>query len=248
MEIKANRRKGILAMLIVVLFVAVLITFPYTFNLTWALPSTDSDRTLTYSTGKLTWDTDAQIDENGVIKLGMFKSEYEDVKSNDGENIVAPGTENSTSIRLLNPSANEISYTAYLYRIDKTGVPIDASLTCGVEAKDYAVPSNIDANSLVSVRSGSVGKSSVSVIDVDWVWGYSKNTDGDVSDTALGIKSTTDEVEYGLYVVVTDNGSVIAPNTGDNSDMMLWCTILVVSVCVVSSFAVIGRRKKKTGK
>ena len=248
MEIKANRRKGILAMLIAVLFVAALITFPYTFNLTWALPSTDSDRTLTFAAGKLTWDTDAQIDENGVIKLGMFKSEYENVKSNDGENIVAPGTENSTSIRLLNSSPNEISYTAYLYRIDKTGVPIDASLTCGVEAKDYAVPSNIDANSLVSVRSGSVGKSSVSVLNVDWEWGYSKSTDGDTSDTALGIKNSSDEVEYGLYVVVTDNGSVIAPNTGDNSDMMLWCTILVVSVCVVSYFAVIGRCKKKTGK
>ena len=67
-------RREILTVLIVVLFAAALITFPYAFNLTWAMPGADMDRTLTYRTGSLTWDSDAEIDANGVIRLSMFRS------------------------------------------------------------------------------------------------------------------------------------------------------------------------------
>ncbi len=248
MELKIKRRKGILAMLIAVLSVSALITFPYAFNLTWSLPGADSDRTLTYSTGKLTWDGNAKISEDGAIKLGMFKSSYENATSKDGTNIVAPGTENETSIRLLNSSPNEISYTAYLYRIDKTKVPIKASLTAGVEAKDYYLPSNIDPDSLINVRCGSVGKSSVSVLDINWKWEYSESEQGDTLDTALGAKSPADEVEYGLYIVVTDNGSTVTPSTGDNSDMMIWFIVIVAALCVVVSVTFIGRRKGQKNK
>lgn len=62
MEHRTKAHSGVLATVIAVLAIAVLITFPYAFNLTWSLPGAESDRTLTYSTGKLTWDSAADID------------------------------------------------------------------------------------------------------------------------------------------------------------------------------------------
>ena len=90
MEHRTKAHSGVPATVIAVLAIAVLITFPYAFNLTWSLPGAESDRTLTYSTGKLTWDSAADIDANGVIRLSMFRSDYDGVSAGNGHNVIAP--------------------------------------------------------------------------------------------------------------------------------------------------------------
>ena len=250
MEQKAKARSGILATLVAVLAIAVLITFPYAFNLTWSLPGADSDRTLTYSTGKLTWDSAADVDSAGVIQLSMFRSDYDNVSAENGENVIAPGTEKTTRIRLLNKASGSVRYTAVLYRLDNTDVPIQAGLT-GTDAAitGYTLPAGVTKDQVIGAVGGDLNGTSVKTVDVDWKWDYSIDDPTDVHDTQLGNRTPSDAVKYGLYVVVEDenskDGGVVLPQTGDDSHMMLWFILLVVSLCLMIVLTVWDRRSAR---
>jgi len=252
LEQKIRNRRGILAMLIVVLTAAALLTFPYAFNVTWSLPGAEADRTLTYRRGKLTWDTAADIDENGVIQLSMFRSQYENVNAEDGGKVLAPGTEKTTGIRLLNTVNGPIRYTAVLYRLDDTDVPISANLTGedGPVTK-YALPKGVTEDQVVEAIGGTVSRTSVKTMDIDWHWDYSVDEPTDEHDTGLGNKSALDQVHYGLYVVVEDYNNYdgpIPPKTGDNSNMLLWFILAVLSLIAVIYLAIGDRRREKAQK
>lgn len=273
MNITARKQRGILALLIVFLSAAAILTFPYAFNLTWALPGAESDRTLTYTPGKLTWDSDADIDEEGAVILPVFKSAYENAASKDGRNIVAPGTSNTTGIRLLNSSNNEIRYTAVLYRLDDTKVPIVSDLSGGEESEADVLPENVTEDMVEACISGTVSKNSVKTLDISWEWAWSDTETDNVFDTSLGIKENPDEVEYGFYLVVQDdsipdddsddqsdddknddsnrdntNGKTISPTTGDTSNMLLWFIIAACALAVVIVVLIISSRRKKENK
>lgn len=255
MEQELRSRRGVLTTLIVLLFAAALITFPYAFNLTWSSPA--ADRTLTYTVGSLTWDSAAKIDKNGVIQLSMFDPGYDNVKSADGENVVAPGTGKTTQILLKNTVSGSIRYTAVLYRLDKTDVPIAAGLTGPDPAvKDYYLPNGVAAEQVVSAVGGTVNGGSVKTLDISWNWEFSKGNDkGDERDTMLGNKSPADEVEYGLYIVVEDdnyygggginNCLVVPPKSGDNSTVKL-LVLSVLAMCAALAFTHRDKRAKKS--
>ena len=270
---KLKTQRGILTLLIVFLSAAAILTFPYAFNLTWALPGAESDRTLTYTSGKLTWDSDADIDEEGAVILPVFKSAYENAKSKDGKNIVAPGTSNETGIRLLTASNNEIRYTAVLYRLDDTEIPIVSGLAGGEEAEAEVLPENVTQDMVEACISGTISKNSVKTLDISWEWAWSDTESDNIFDTSLGVKENPDEVEYGLYVVVQDdsipdeddsdadsddkkddsnndntNGKTISPTTGDTSNMLLWFIIAACALAVVIVVFIISSKRKKEDK
>lgn len=254
MEQELRSRRGVLTTLIVLLFAAALITFPYAFNLTWSSPA--ADRTLTYTVGSLTWDSAAQkIDKNGVIQLSMFDSGYDNVKSADGGKVVAPGTGKTTRILLKNTVSGSIRYTAVLYRLDdNTDVPITAGLT-GLAVKDYYLPKGVAKEQVVSAVGGTVNGGSVKTLDISWNWQFSKGAEGDAHDTMLGNKSPADEVEYGLYIVVEDdnyygggginNCLVVPPKSGDNSTVKL-LVLSVLAMCAALAFTHRDKRAKKS--
>lgn len=248
MKQKQKARRGILTVLTVVLLAAAVVTFPYAFDLTWSLPGTDADRTLTYTTGSLTWDSAADIDENGVICLSMFKPDYNSVDAQNGDKVVAPGTEKNTGIRLLNSASGAVSYTAVLYRLDTTEVPVTASLSGANAVGSYALPKGVSADQVINAVGGTLKGGSVELLDIDWQWQFSVDVETDAKDTGLGNKSVPDEVKYGLYVVVTDNNSYYSPKTGDSSNMMLWFVLLLVSLCAVVFFLFWGARSEKAQK
>lgn len=249
MEHRTKAHSGVLATVIAVLAIAVLITFPYAFNLTWSLPGAESDRTLTYSTGKLTWDSAADIDANGVIRLSMFRSDYDGVSAGNGDNVIAPGTEKTTRVRLLNAAGNSVRYSAVLYRLDGTDVPIQAGLSGADPAvADYALPAGVTKDQVVGAVGGALSGATVKTVDVDWNWDYSIDAPADDHDTRLGNHTSADAVQYGLYVVVEDggkNGGFVLPQTGDNSHLMLWFIVLVVALCLMISLAVWNRRNAR---
>lgn len=255
MEQELRSRRGVLTTLIVLLFAAALITFPYAFNLTWSSPA--ADRTLTYTVGSLTWDPAAKkIDKNGVIQLSMFDSGYVNVKSADGGKVVAPGTGKTTNILLKNTVSGSIRYTAVLYRLDDTKVPIVAGLTGPDPAvTDYYLPNGVAKEQVVSAVGGTVNGGSVKTLDISWNWKFSKDDEGDAHDTMLGNKSPADEVEYGLYIVVEDdnyygggginNCLVVPPKSGDNSAVKL-LVLSVLALCAILSFTHRDKRAKKS--
>ena len=205
-------------MLIVLLFCIASVTFILAINPTYALPGASTDRTLTYSTNSLTWDSSANIDKDGVAELSLFSSSYSNAKSENGDKIIAPGTENTQSIRLHNTAANQIEYTAVLYRIDSTDIKIEAALSSdnAKATTSYTLPSGVDKTSVVSAIAGTTAANAVDVIDVDWKWLYEGGNDS--TDTALGNADELDNVSYGLYIVVTDPGQDVDPDNPDNPD------------------------------
>lgn len=72
---------------------------------------------LSYTTGRLTWDSATGIDENGAAVLSLFADAYQNVLSENGERVVAPGTDGSCTVRLENRMGYAISYIAVAYRI-----------------------------------------------------------------------------------------------------------------------------------
>lgn len=252
MEQELRSRRGVLTTLIVLLFAAALITFPYAFNLTWSSPA--ADRTLTYTVGSLTWDSAAKIDKNGVIQLSMFDSGYDNVKSADGGNVVAPGTRKTTNILLKNTVSGSIRYTAVLYRLDNTDVPIVAGLT-GPAVTNYYLPKGVKEEQVVSAVGGTVNGGSVKTLDISWNWDFFKDAEGDERDTMLGNKSPADKVEYGLYIVVEDdnyygggginNCLVVPPKSGDNSTVKL-LVLSVLAMCAALAFTHRDKRAKKS--
>ena len=247
----------------VALFVIAVLTFPYAFNTSWAAPANDASRTITYASGDLTWDSAAEIDEDGAIVLSMFKDAYTTTASSNGDKIVAPTTQNSTSICLKNDSADNITYTAVLYRLDDTNLPVNAKLKGGQDTSDYTLPESVSADQVVSAVTDNMSASTLSNIDINWAWNYETSTaEGttDEADTTASSLEDAPKVKYGFYVVVSDDeyvpptdmdgtgkssGIKALPKTGDNTPT-LWIFILAVlalAIMLLSLFA--NKRRKK---
>ena len=207
---KTKTKQGMLLVTIVALFVAAALTFPYAFNVTWALGGSSTDRTLTYTPGKLTWDSAAQINEDGSIKLSLFKTSYgNNVVSSDNTNVVAPGTQNYEGIRLLNSAGKEIKYTAVLYRQDKNEAIIDASLSGGTKTQNYTLPTGVAQDDVVSAISGGLSGSSAQTLGVNWEWKYSNKSveNADANDTTATNNLENEYVNYALYIVAEDTNT-----------------------------------------
>ena len=264
---------------IISLALVCVITFPFAFNLTYSLPGAKADRTLTYKTGSLTWDSKTKVNSDGTAVLSMFKSNYDNtVDSSNGDKVVAPGTANTENIRLLNTANNSISYTAVLYRLDSTSVPIQADLSDdnAQETDNYSLPSGVNKSDVIKAVAGTSSASTVNMLSVNWSWDFSgaNNVNSDASngaansttkqtsdeiDTAFGNASEADVVEYGVYVVVTDNydkdsskdssgnasGKKIVPKTGDNSILMIIFIIVVIALILAIIFAILNRKKRR---
>ena len=205
MSKQVNRKQGVLGVCIAVLFALACLTFPFAFNLTWSAPYSNADRTITYTTNKLEWDASAPTNADGTINLELFKPEYDNVKSEDGENIVAPGTSNSRSVRFMNESTAAIRYWATLYRTDATGANVVAHVTGDEDAEltdQHYYPDGVNENDVVEVetRTGMLTGSNTTQLGVNWEWVFEESKFQDTIDTMVG--NTSDgKVEYGLYVV-----------------------------------------------
>ncbi len=218
-EKRTNTKTGVLGISVAILFIVAVLTFPYAFNLSWALPGASADRTLTYTTGNLTWDSATDIDESGAIHLDLFKSSYEGASatSADGENIVAPNTSNSKDVRLKNDTGNEIEYSAVLYRLDNSTSTIQAEVVGGAAATDYVLPEGVSQDKVVNAIGGTVQGNNTQIMAIDWAWDLYVNDENDVADTSAGNDGENQNVGYGLYVVVVEPDPEPTPDDGNTN-------------------------------
>lgn len=208
-----NKQRGRLLPAVLILFILEVVTFPFVLGFTWAGRSDAPERVLTYTKGKLTWDSADGIDENGAAELLLFDSEYPGVKSSSGNKIVAPGTESGSTVRLKNSVSGKISYTAVLYRIRSTDLlPVEAALSGDglADTHDYTLPEGVTDSDVIRAVSGSVGGGLIQDFDIDWRWDIGNSEEQDIIDTQLGRKAAegdADTVTIGLYIVVEDRNS-----------------------------------------
>ena len=100
----SNKKKNWLLPTTLILFILSVITLSLMAVVTYAWRNEDPTHLLTFENEKLTWDENTEVGENGVAHLSFFNTYYQNVNSENGDNVFAPGTEQDTLIRLKNNS------------------------------------------------------------------------------------------------------------------------------------------------
>ncbi len=248
-----SKQRSWLLPTVLILFILEVITFPFVLSFTLADRSETPERILTYTRGKLTWDSAANIDANGVAELSLFESLYQDVKSDNGENTVVPGTEGNSIVRLKNSVSGAVSYTAVLYCIRSTDkLPVEAALNGDgfTDTDTYTLPEGAADGDVIRAVRGTVGGGMIQDFDIGWNWRFYDGEQQDIIDTWLGDKAAdgdADDVTVGLYIVVEDDNNYIipeAPQTGDLG-IGIYVGLMCVSGAVLILLIVDKRRARK---
>lgn len=235
---------------VLILFILEVMTLPLVLGITYSGRSESPDHILTYTQGKLTWDKATGIDENGVAELDLFDAVYPSVESEDGGNVVAPGTEGYNIVRLKNSVSGSVKYTAVLYRIRTSeDLPVEAELIGSnfTDTTNYPLPDGVAAYQVLRAVTGTVKGGEIQDFDISWLWEFETSTEQDEIDTFLGDKNNADNVTVGLYIVVEDNNSYITPDipkTGDESHIGMYVGLMVISL-VMLILLLWDRRKEK---
>lgn len=239
-----SKKRNWLLPTVLILFILEVITFPFVLGFTWADRSDTPERVLTYTQGKLTWDSAAEIDENGAAELSLFDTVYQDTKSDNGDKLVTPGTEDGSIVRLKNSVSDTISYTAVLYRIRSTDeLPVEATLTGDrfTDTDSYTLPQGVTDSDVIRAVSGTVGGGLIQDFDINWNWQFENGNKQNVIDTWLGNKAAdgnAEDITIGLYVVVVEDGNIYvtpdSPKTGD-----VGIGIYVVLMCISGALLIL---------
>lgn len=243
-----TRTRSWLLPAVLILFLLEVILLPFAVEQTYAGRSESPNHLLTYTTGSLTWDSQTGIGADGVAILDLFDAAYQNVQTGNGDNLVAPGTEKTSIVRLKNDAEGTIRYTALLYRIkEEDALPVAPQLSgTGFSDTDhYPLPQGVSREQVVRAVTGTLAGGTLQDFDVTWSWNYYDSDARDLVDTALGDKAAfaqADEVTAGLYIVVEEEGSdptdssgstsyIVpqVPQTGDDSPLTLYLVLMAVS-------------------
>ncbi len=239
---------------VLILFILEIATLPLVINLTYAGRSESPDRVLTYTTGRLTWDAAGGILESGAAELSLFDSLYQNVLAEDGANVLAPGTEGDSIVRLENTVGRRISYTAVVYEI-KSSESLDIVTALNGEGfedtKEYTLPAGVGAENVIRAVSGTVPAGQIQDFDIDWQWAFELDAQKDINDTALGDKSAAgdpDDVLIGFWIVVEDEGEPYSPEipkTGDTSLVEVYVILLCVSAAALLILLLLRKKSRE---
>lgn len=208
---------------VLILFLTQVVLFPFAMGFTYAGRSESPHHVLTYTTGSLTWDSATGVDpDTGVAELSLFSDYYQNVQSDNGDKVVAPGTENTNIVRLKNSVSRTITYVAVMYRIkEETALPVEPTLLddeAFTNTDTYPLPDGVTQDQVVRAVTGTVDGGQIQDFDIHWQWNYYDSDQRDQVDTALGNEAAcieADEVTVGLYIVVMENEDPGDPDPED---------------------------------
>lgn len=207
-------KRGWLLPAVLILFLLEVLLMPLALGQTYAGRSESPDHTLTYETGSLTWDSATGIDPNGAAQLSLFGQTEQNVLADNGDRVIAPGTGNTSIVRLHNNSQTEIGYVAVMYRIkQESTLPVAPTLAqdnAFTDTDTYPLPDGVTRDQVVCAVTGSVQAGQVQDFDLSWSWNYYESDARDQLDTALGNRAawaTPDEVTAGIYIVVEEENT-----------------------------------------
>lgn len=216
-------RKDWLLSAVLILFLLAVILIPFAVERTYAGRNENPSHTLTYTTGSLTWDSDTDVDEKtGVAELSLFHSTYQNVQAENGDKVIAPGTEGKNIVRLKNDEDYSIQYIAVMYRVkDEDTLPVEPVMAddeAFTDTETYPLPEGITKDQVVRAVMGTVGANELQDFDITWLWQYYESDERDQTDTDLGNRAAweiPDEVQAGLYIVVAEDSEPVDPENPD---------------------------------
>ena len=206
-----------------ILFLIQAVLFPLMVGFTYAGRSESPGHVLTYTTGALTWDSATGVDpDTGAAELSLFSETDQNVQSDNGEKVVAPGTERTNVVRLKNNVSRTITYVAVMYRVkEEADLPVEPVLLDSAAFTDtdtYPLPDGVTEDQVVRAVTGTVAGGQLQDFDISWSWSYYENDQRDQVDTALGNRAAwqeADRVTAGLYIVVVEEDEPVDPDPGE---------------------------------
>lgn len=257
---KMKRSSRWVSPVLTVLFVALVLTAPLAAGFTYADRSDNIDHTLTYERNKLTWDSATGIDaKTGVAQLDVFDATYENVKSQNGKNVIAPGTEGYNIVRLKNNDGGSIKFTAVLYNIESDDkLPVQVTMTTGEGPKDtdtYSLPKGVEKESVIKAVSGSLKRGETCDFDIRWLWKFETDGAQDALDTDFGTlagQGKAAKTTVGVYIVVEEKsssgGSFVEPEPPETGDSGYSGYVVLAVACAVCAAVVVLAPYKKRRK
>ncbi len=235
-----------------ILFILLVVTFPFVAQITYSGRSESPDHVLTYVPGELVWGSETGINADGAAELSLFSAKYDNVLSADGDKVIAPGTNGINIVRLKNSAGGAVTYTATVYRIRSTEtLPVSVSLDGRnfTDTTRAVLPEGVPADSVIRSVTGSVGSGEIQDFDISWLWLFTEGEAQDIADTGLGDKAAAgypDDVTVGIYIVIEDNNETIQPEipTGDNNMIGMYIVLMAVSGFFMF-FLLFGRKREK---
>ena len=201
---------------------------------------------------KTVWGTNTQVE---IFSVSYVNGEQIiTVKSDNGDKVIAPGTENSYTFKLKNTGNVALDYTveidAYFTPADIT-IPITGRLNrydgkWVVGGKDeYANVPVLDT----ATDSATLGAGKYTYYTLDWLWPFESGDDE--LDTLLGNLATEQELTFTIVIKTTatessnpyDDSGITPPPTSDNSNLTLWI-VLAVSSFMMMLFLVFYQNKE----
>ena len=231
---------------VLILFLLEMLTLPLVMNFTYADRSQQPDHRLSYTMNYLHWSRGTDVDANGVALLDVFDAHYPGVLSENGENVVAPGTDGYNIVRLTNKVEGHIRYTAVLYRIRTSDkLPVDVALVGDyTDTTRYSLPAGVSHSQVIRAVNGELKGYEHQDFDIAWKWDFEESLQQDIVDTMLGDRDRLDTVTVGLYVVVEDSNSYHIPKTGDTSNVQMYFALMVISLFLL--ILLLWERRKET--
>ena len=216
------------------------------------------DHVLTFNMrGRLVWDSETVVDDNGVAQLNLFDSKYGDpvtVGSADGSKLVAPGTGKQTMIRLYNRFVKPIFFKVVLYQYQEN-IPEDINmrdklqtrLLDAIDGRGFAddtkpvLPEGVTEDQVIRAVTGKISAQKYQDFDISWLWDFeAEGKDGE--DTLLGslaAEGKDPNVTLGVYIVVQmdtsgsggGSGDVITPESPKTGDSGIGVYLGLTAVC-----------------
>lgn len=200
------------------------------------------------------WSTQTQVD--------IFRVSYENgeqvitVNSNDGDKVIAPGTENSYTFKFKNTGNVALDYTVHVdayFEPANIEIPItgrinryDGKWLAGSKDNYVAVQALDDSGDQATLGAGRY-----TYYTLDWLWPFENGNDA--YDTMLG--NVAMEQDLVCTIVITtvamasedpyaSGGINTPPKTGDESMLLWWGSLLV---CMSAVLTLLVYYKVKTG-
>lgn len=236
-----------------VLFILQILLLPVFIGVTYPTRSSKPEHIITYSNYCLIWDKSTQVDSEGMVRLNIFDSKYENIQSDNGDKIIAPGEAKESIIRFQNTAKNKISYTAVLYEINEKDLPLEVMLSGNnfTDATSVPMAGSDDNMEIVRAVKGEVLAGQMQEFDISWFWAFEDSHNSefqDVVDTGLGNEAAVGEaqdVTLGFYIVVSDEDRVITPDspeTGDPWQLELYILLMFISATILVALTVERKR------
>ena len=178
------------------------------------------------------------------------------VRSDNGDKVIAPGTENSYTFKLKNTGNVALDYTVEVdayFTPDDLWIPIvgrlnryDGTWIVGDKDEYVEVPVLDTAEDHATLGAGKY-----TYYTLDWLWPFESGNDE--WDTMLGNLAADQDLSFTIVIKTTatesanpyDDSGITAPYTGDNTNLTLWIVLAVSSFALMIVLLFYQKKEKR---